>query len=351
MKKLKGMKKQFMAIVLAFVLTTGSAGAIGEIYKTYDPQTGKFSATGSPLVLNLDNAAEVARSYNPSIRASIVQADQVEKMTAWGGMYPDRVVANANANFYSLESAVGKMAYGAQTMLYSYYSLENSIKTFTFDIGAMERNERKMAKLFELGMISENEYIEFSLSAREAKAALDDMIGQRDNLFAQIAAYVSRAPGQITIEDFALLSDTEMHTRFSNLTNSEYADATRASRDILAAYYAHEAAYENDYDDVITSLNLLSAENNHQMSYESLLSNATLLGEKVKIANERYKKAEKVFAISERRYQLGELSTMDYMSAQEQLDKDYITMMGAHIAFDMAYRKFMTLVEEGILLP
>lgn len=350
MKKMRTTRKSLIAALLLVVLLTGTANGIGNDYKTYDPETGKLTTTGSRLTLTLDTVVETARAYNPSIRSSAFQSEQIGRMTEYGGMYADQVVANANATYYSLENALGKMSYASQTMIYSYYSLESSLKSLSFNIEDLERNEKKMKKMFDLGMISQDAYNEFLLSVKEAKASQTDLTGKRDTLLAQIAAYVNRNADQIEIAGFQLLSSNEILSRMDKVKNSDYEDAVKVSMDILAAQYAYDAAYENDYDDVITSLKLLETENNHQMNFETLKNDAILQGDKVKIANERYSKKEKDFAVTERRYQLGELSKMEYDTAVGQLHKDYITMMEAHIAFDSAYRKFAVLKEKGIFM-
>ena len=287
--------------------------------------------------LSLSDIALEAKRKNPNVSANKELLTALEA----AGNIP---FANVSSSIISLEMANDMLAVSSKTLLISYYGLLIKLDDLDSSMELLYAAKNLTNVMYALGLSTKasvnaaeqnikdaqmgKETLESS--ADKLKAQIWNYLGEKkDSAYYSIAAYEKRTPDE--------LSDIKKGLSY----DEDYKAAKKFSYDIKSQTTAMRGAVGPNYHAELTKLNdlLRRFDTNFENVYNALLSAFDML------ENEDKKFADKEadFERAEKRYELGLISKMDYLKAQNDYLSSKNALITASLDFESLYVKYEAL--------
>lgn len=244
-----------------------------------------------------------------------------------------------------LDNAADQIVMGAQTQYITLVTIDNNITALERSISAIDRTIPVMEKQLEIGMASELDLKTLQNQRDTAQSSLESIINQKESLQNGLSVMLGNdANTTVTVEG---LPDISYDIKKINY-NKDLENAMKNSYTIWQKQDALRKA-SNDYEDDVTStldaydaakLDLESAkvqtENSFKALYETLLEKQRLLEQ----ANENLTLAEQNFKVSEVKYNIGNISKLEYENAKDTLESSKDAIKTAEVELFTAYNNY-----------
>lgn len=244
-----------------------------------------------------------------------------------------------------LDNAADQIVMGAQTQYITLVTIDNNITALERSISAIDRTTPVMEKQLEIGMVSELDLKTLQNQRDTAQSSLESIINQKETLQNSLSVMLGNdANTTVTVEG---LPDISYDIKKINYTQ----DLESAMKNSYTIWQKQDALRKasNDYEDDVTStldaydaakLDLEAAkvqtENSFKALYETLLEKQRLLEQ----ANENLTLAEQNFKVSEVKYNIGNISKLEYENAKDTLESSKDAIKTAEVELFTAYNNY-----------
>ena len=244
-----------------------------------------------------------------------------------------------------LDNAADQIVMGAQTQYITLVTIDNNITALERSISAIDRTTPVMEKQLEIGMVSELDLKTLQNQRDTAQSSLESIINQKETLQNSLSVMLGNdANTTVTVEG---LPDISYDIKKINYTQ----DLESAMKNSYTIWQKQDALKKasNDYEDDVTStldaydaakLDLEAAkvqtENSFKALYETLLEKQRLLEQ----ANENLTLAEQNFKVSEVKYNIGNISKLEYENAKDTLESSKDAIKTAEVELFTAYNNY-----------
>lgn len=244
-----------------------------------------------------------------------------------------------------LDNAADQIVMGAQTQYITLVTIDNNITALERSISAIDRTIPVMEKQLEIGMVSELDLKTLQNQRDTAQSSLESIINQKETLQNSLSVMLGNdANTTVTVEG---LPDISYDIKKINYTQ----DLESAMKNSYTIWQKQDALRKasNDYEDDVTStldaydaakLDLEAAkvqtENSFKALYETLLEKQRLLEQ----ANENLTLAEQNFKVSEVKYNIGNISKLEYENAKDTLESSKDAIKTAEVELFTAYNNY-----------
>ena len=244
-----------------------------------------------------------------------------------------------------LDNAADQIVMGAQTQYITLVTIDNNITALERSISAIDRTTPVMEKQLEIGMVSELDLKTLQNQRDTAQSSLESIINQKETLQNSLSVMLGNdANTTVTVEG---LPDISYDIKKINYTQ----DLKSAMKNSYTIWQKQDALRKasNDYEDDVTStldaydaakLDLEAAkvqtENSFKALYETLLEKQRLLEQ----ANENLTLAEQNFKVSEVKYNIGNISKLEYENAKDTLESSKDAIKTAEVELFTAYNNY-----------
>ena len=244
-----------------------------------------------------------------------------------------------------LDSAADQIVIGAETQYITLVTIDNNITALERSISAIDRTTPVMEKQLEIGMVSELDLKTLQNQRDTAQSSLESIINQKETLQNSLSVMLGNdANTTVTVEG---LPDISYDIKKINYTQ----DLESAMKNSYTIWQKQDALRKasNDYEDDVTStldaydaakLDLEAAkvqtENSFKALYETLLEKQRLLEQ----ANENLTLAEQNFKVSEVKYNIGNISKLEYENAKDTLESSKDAIKTAEVELFTAYNNY-----------
>lgn len=244
-----------------------------------------------------------------------------------------------------LDNAADQIVMGAQTQYITLVTIDNNITALERSISAIDRTTPVMEKQLEIGMVSELDLKTLQNQRDTAQSSLESIINQKETLQNSLSVMLGNdANTTVTVEG---LPDISYDIKKINYTQ----DLESAMKNSYTIWQKQDALRKasNDYEDDVTStldaydaakLDLEAAkvqtENSFKALYETLLEKQRLLEQ----ANENLTLAEQNFKVSKVKYNIGNISKLEYENAKDTLESSKDAIKTAEVELFTAYNNY-----------
>lgn len=244
-----------------------------------------------------------------------------------------------------LDNAADQIVMGAQTQYITLVTIDNNITALERSISAIDRTIPVMEKQLEIGMVSELDLKTLQNQRDTAQSSLESIINQKETLQNSLSVMLGNdANTTVTVEG---LPDISYDIKKINYTQ----DLESAMKNSYTIWQKQDALRKasNDYEDDVTStldaydaakLDLEAAkvqtENSFKALYETLLEKQRLLEQ----ANENLTLAEQNFKVSKVKYNIGNISKLEYENAKDTLESSKDAIKTAEVELFTAYNNY-----------
>ena len=244
-----------------------------------------------------------------------------------------------------LDNAADQIVIGAETQYITLVTIDNNITALERSISAIDRTTPVMEKQLEIGMVSELDLKTLQNQRDTAQSSLESIINQKETLQNSLSVMLGNdANTTLTVEG---LPDISYDIKKINYTQ----DLESAMKNSYTIWQKQDALRKasNDYEDDVTStldaydaakLDLEAAkvqtENSFKALYETLLEKQRLLEQ----ANENLTLAEQNFKVSEVKYNIGNISKLEYENAKDTLESSKDAIKTAEVELFTAYNNY-----------
>lgn len=244
-----------------------------------------------------------------------------------------------------LDNAADQIVIGAQTQYIALVTIDNNIAALERSISALDRTIPVMEKQLEIGMASELDLKTLQNQRDTAQSSLESIINQKQSLQNSLSVMLGNdANTTVTAEG---LPDISYEMKSINYAK----DLESAMKNSYTIWQKQDALRKasNDYEDDITStldaydaakLDLEAAkiqtENSFKALYQTLLEKQRLLEQ----SKENLTLAEQNFKVSEVKYNIGNISKLEYENAKDTLESSKDAVKTAEAELFTAYNNY-----------
>jgi len=330
------MKKRIISLILVIVLALSMSSI------------GAFAASIEEKVITVDNIYQMALDNNPNV-AILSNNIYIIGLTGLGTTV-SQSAANAS-QITSLTVSKKQIAYGAQQLLLSYYKLLNTKDTLEMNVKYMAKNAQVSKVMYEVGMMSKTDYDSVLNAQIELKASLvqvNNSIEQVENTLKTMINEPLEATLNIGEFDSADISVVDTLNR-----ESCYNEAMQNNYNVRATFSSLDSAHmdmsDNENDITETSydsarITYKNAKTQAETAFKTQWDDLLLKRDTVILMKSKLDVATTTYETDKSRYNLGMLSPLEYMKAENDYNTAVINYENACIDFTAAYERFEALV-------
>ena len=245
-----------------------------------------------------------------------------------------------------LDNAADQIVIGAETQYITLVTIKNNIDTLNRSISAVDRSIAVMQTQLEIGMASELDLKALENQRQTLQSNLESLKSQQETLQQSLSIMLGNEVGtSVGVETLPYVSEYKLDNinydeDLEQAMDNSYAiwqkadTARKASNEYMDSSYMTDDAYQAAKIDLEATKK--QTENSFKALYDTLLEKQRLLEQ----ANENLTFAEKNFKVSEVKYNIGNISKLEYENAKDTLESSKDAIKTAEVELFTAYNNY-----------
>lgn len=245
-----------------------------------------------------------------------------------------------------LDNAADQIVIGAQTQYITLITIKNNIDTLNRSLAALDRSISVMKTQLEIGMASELDLKTLENQRETLQSNIESLKSQQKTLQQSLSLTLGNEVGtsvetktlphitEYVINKIDYDEDLELAMDNSYAIWQKADTARKASNEYMDNLYMTDDAYQAAKIDLEVTKE--QTENSFKALYDTLLEKQRLLEQ----ANENLKFAEENFEVVEVKYNIGNISKLEYQNEQDTLESAKDAIKTAEIELFTAYNNY-----------